>query len=51
VSRETHDGKIAYFTTPLWLFLALGLAALLNAVLWLSIGLAVALQIIVGAVL
>lgn len=44
VSRKDNDGTVASFTVPLWMFLALGVIALLNVAAWGTIGLAEAVQ-------
>ena len=48
VSRQTADGRTSNFTVPLWLFLLIGFALLINLVLWSGIGIFVALKLILA---
>jgi hypothetical protein len=49
VSRKNADGQIAQFTVSLWMFMTLAIGILLNALLWIGIGLYAAVQVILGA--
>ena len=48
VSREDNDGMIASFTTPLWLFLLLGLLVLVNVLGWSLVGLVELVQYVIS---
>ena len=46
VSRKTADGMVSHFSVPLWLFMLIGLVALLNGLLWGGIGIYEAVRVI-----
>lgn len=48
VSRKTVDGYTSQYSVPLWMFMFIGVLALLNVLLWSGIGLYEAVKFCVG---